>query len=254
MLPSAPAQDQAQRRGIDPRVTIPSRHGRRLQADSPYPPWCSDQGRRVATGSSLAALDGSCHSADKRSRSSTFLGPFAPPALPGFAATMDPLTPAGRLLASVTMNTVLIPTGLLASCPVPADPSVANHLSSSGGSGLVLTNRLTVAAPVGSLSLADRASGASPFPSRLATMTGRIAFVMILRTGRSPPVAPHPASRRRSYVRLRSSDPTSTRTCTTPTQNTCKRTSALTMFYWQVQAAALSWEKWINFSPGWTPR
>ena len=33
------------------------------------------------------------------------------------------------------------------------------------------------------------------------TLTGRIEFV-ILRMDRSPPVAPHPASRRRSYVRL----------------------------------------------------
>ena len=33
------------------------------------------------------------------------------------------------------------------------------------------------------------------------TLTGRIEFV-ILRMDRSPPVAPHPASRRRSYLRL----------------------------------------------------
>jgi hypothetical protein len=49
---------------------------------------------------------------------------------------------------------------------------------------------------------------ASPFPSRLTTATGRIEFALagvfqpVLRTNRSPPVAPHPASRRRSYVRL----------------------------------------------------
>ena len=35
--------------------------------------------------------------------------------------------------------------------------------------------------------------------------TGRIGFV-ILRTGRSPPVAPHPASRRRSYSRLQAGE------------------------------------------------
>src|SRR5574340_1200928 len=45
---------------------------------------------------------------------------------------------------------------------------------------------------------------ASPFPSGLATTTGRIEFV-ILRTSRSPPVALHPLSRGRSYFRLRSS-------------------------------------------------
>ena len=49
---------------------------------------------------------------------------------------------------------------------------------------------------------------ASPFPSRLATTKGRIEFALarpfqpMLRTNRSPPVALHPASRRRSYVRL----------------------------------------------------
>jgi len=49
---------------------------------------------------------------------------------------------------------------------------------------------------------------ASPLTSRLATATGRIEFAAaglrqpVLRTGRSPPVAPHPASRRRSCFRL----------------------------------------------------
>jgi len=47
----------------------------------------------------------------------------------------------------------------------------------------------------------SRSVRASPFPSRLATTSGRFGFV-ILRTGCSPPVASHPASRRRSYVRL----------------------------------------------------
>src|SRR5208337_4778510 len=54
---------------------------------------------------------------------------------------------------------------------------------------------------------------ASPFPSRLATTAGRIEFVN-LRTSRSPPVALHPLSRGRSYFRLQSSNPTSTRTYT----------------------------------------
>ena len=41
----------------------------------------------------------------------------------------------------------------------------------------------------------------SPLNRRLADTSGRIEFV-ILRTGRSPPVASHPASRRRSYDRI----------------------------------------------------
>ena len=65
---------------------------------------------------------------------------------------------------------------------------------------------------------------ASPFPSRLATTAGRIEFV-ILRTGRSPPVALHPTSRRRSYVRLQCSNPTLTGTSTLRIQHVCKRTS-----------------------------
>ncbi len=64
---------------------------------------------------------------------------------------------------------------------------------------------------------------ASPFPSRLATTTGRIEFV-ILRTSRSPSVALHPLSRGHSYFRLRSSNPISTRTCTLLIRYTHKRT------------------------------
>ena len=63
---------------------------------------------------------------------------------------------------------------------------------------------------------------ASPLPSRLATTTGRIEFV-ILRTSRSPPVALHPLSRGRSYFRLRSSNPTSTRTFTSLIRYTSPR-------------------------------
>ena len=46
---------------------------------------------------------------------------------------------------------------------------------------------------------------ASPSSSGLATGSRRIGFV-ILQTGGSPPVAPHPTSRRRSCLRLHSYD------------------------------------------------
>ena len=46
---------------------------------------------------------------------------------------------------------------------------------------------------------------ASPFTRRLAAHAGRIKFV-ILRTGRSPPVALHPVSRRGSYLRLQAGE------------------------------------------------
>ena len=59
----------------------------------------------------------------------------------------------------------------------------------------------------------DTASWTSPLPSRLVTATGRIEFAS-LRTGRSPPVALHPLSRGRSYLRLQRPDqaPVTTRT------------------------------------------
>ena len=45
----------------------------------------------------------------------------------------------------------------------------------------------------------------SSFGSRLTVMQSRIEFV-ILRTNRSPPVAPYLASRQRSYIRLRAGE------------------------------------------------
>jgi len=50
-----------------------------------------------------------------------------------------------------------------------------------------------------------RSFKASPLSSRLATGSRRNRFVL-LQTGSSPPVAPHAASRRRSYFRLQSHD------------------------------------------------
>ena len=70
---------------------------------------------------------------------------------------------------------------------------------------------------------ADGCFQASPRMSRLATALRRIRFV-ILRTAGSPPVAPHPASRRRSYLRLRSQRPAPARTCTVLTKRPHGRT------------------------------
>src|SRR5205807_10587258 len=61
--------------------------------------------------------------------------------------------------------------------------------------------------------------------SRLATALRRIRFV-ILRTAGSPPVAPHPASRRRSYLQLRSPRPAPARTSTVLTKRPHGRTHA----------------------------
>jgi hypothetical protein len=86
--------------------------------------------------------------------------------------------------------------GLPDSRPHPSVRSAANHPppSTSGFNTLPLSRR------------ASRCRvWASPFTRRLATTTGRIAFV-ILRTELSPPAASHPASRRRSCSRLRAGE------------------------------------------------
>jgi hypothetical protein len=123
------------------------------------------------------------------------------------------------------MNAVLPAPGLLASWIEPSGHSVSNHPTSPDDPGLVLDRRLTATLlreRTHSGRVPHGVTWASPPYSRLATTTGRIEFV-ILRTGRSPPVAPHPASRRRSYVRLRSSNLTSIGTSTLLSQSTCKR-------------------------------
>jgi hypothetical protein len=130
---------------------------------------------------------------------STSLHPFAPPALPGFDATMGALTPTRRLFVSLsgTMNSAWTRAGLSASWARPSDHSASNHPvgpvialthdpSASWASGILRSGfRLTLAG-----SLRDKAESSS----------------LALRTGRSPPVAPHPASRRRSFLRLQAGE------------------------------------------------
>ena len=156
--------------------------------------------RQWRDGSSLVG----CHV------TSTFLHPFAPPALPGFLATMGALTPERSALRILIRDNELRPgirSGLLASCIKPSHRSASNHLLSSPGSSLVsipeLTARSADRIPCEDLGVV----WASPLSRRLATTTGRIEFV-ILRTSGSPPVALHPLSRGRSYFRLQGSDQT----------------------------------------------
>ena len=114
---------------------------------------------------------------------STFLHPFAPPALPGFSATMSALTPVPCLeLADCT--------GLYASRSWPSKPSVSNHPDRPHGR--------FITQPLSAMGLPPSRVRASPLGRRLANRSGRIEFV-ILRTTSSLPVAPHPASRRRSF-------------------------------------------------------
>jgi hypothetical protein len=158
---------------------------------------------------------------------STFLRSFARRALPRVVAHMNVLTPeqpALRILIRDNERRAYLRSGLLASCIKPSDRSASKHLLSSLGFGLVLSRELT-ARSADRIPCGDHGViWASPLASRLATTTGRIEFV-ILRTSHSPPVALHPLSRGRSYVRLRSSNPTSTGTFTLLIRYTHKRTS-----------------------------
>jgi hypothetical protein len=128
--------------------------------------------------------------------SSTFLDPFAPPALPGLIAPMGPLTPArpvlrtGRFPAGnpARKRRRCRHAGLPASRVWPSEHSVPNHLAAPA---VAFTHNPS----------ARQAFWASPFASRLAGRPGRNGFV-ILRTARSPPVAPHLLSQGRSYFRL----------------------------------------------------
>jgi hypothetical protein len=122
---------------------------------------------------------------------SIFLEPFAPPELPGFNATMAPLTPARRPEGR------LVRAGLSASCVWPSVHSASNHPT----------------APMIAFTRYPSASWASGFPRsglRLECAGSPVGMAesssLALRTGRSPPVAPHPASRRRSYHRLQAGE------------------------------------------------
>jgi len=89
------------------------------------------------------------------------------------ALTPANLTPIGRSLR-------LLRLAFPAFRPQPRGPSASRFVSRLSASGCFQ---------------------ASPRMSRLATVPRRIRFVS-LRTAGSPPVALHPASRRRSYLRL----------------------------------------------------
>ena len=138
-------------------------------------------------------------------RVSTFLHPFAPPALPGFFATMGALTP-GRLALRPPVGYELqlgCRPGLPAFChrifrsfrlqPPTVAPTRIWGLRCRA-------YRTTSRWPPfrGRASVGLRLWGAGS-PRRQAESSLRV-----LRTNRSPPVALHPASRRRSYFRLQS--------------------------------------------------
>ena len=168
--------------------------------------------------------------------SSTSLDSFAPPALPGLNALMGPLTPAqpalrtGRFLARnpAHEHRLCRHPGLPVSRRRAFRPFRLQPPLAAPWPGLVwdhgLTARRRTRRSFASPSRDQSVIWASPPGSRLATTKGRIEFV-ILRTGRSPPVALHLLSRERSYLRLQSTDHTLTGTCTPLIQRAHRRTA-----------------------------
>ncbi len=144
--------------------------------------------RRVSTLSSLAALDGGFVVCSESAWASASLHPFAPRALPRFHATMGALTPA-RLPSR--------PAGLpayvenLPTLPSPTTPGLPDCRVWVLALGLHRVNR-QASSPVRHPSReVIGVTWASPFPSRLATATGRIEFTCVtdesFASGCSPP-------------------------------------------------------------------
>ncbi len=165
---------------------------------------------------------------------STFLHPFAPPALPGFLATMGALTPGWSALRALIRDNELRP-GVRPGLPLylafdlPTIPSSTTVLPSPhrGFRTLPQPDEPPHLSP-GQIWTDRRerrhAVGGSPLASRLPDRLGRIRFV-ILRTGHSPPVASHPSSRRRGYFRLQVCNANLVGTRTPPIKRFQRRTS-----------------------------
>ncbi len=132
-----------------------------------------------------------------RRYSSTSLPPLAPSPLRDFIATTEALTPIRPALRSLHEHRLLgeqVSLIHVSDLPIPPSPTTPQALDVDFAR---YPSSLRVSHCRGSrlhLSLAG-----SP------TLTGRIEFV-ILRMDRSPPAAPHPASRRRSCSRLQAGE------------------------------------------------
>ena len=131
-----------------------------------------------------------------RRHASTSLPPLAPSPLRDFTATMEALTPVR-----------------------PALRPLHEHRLFSEQVSLIHASDLLIIPPPTTLGLPPSLSHPTPqrvgLPTRVGPgfatesqarqLSGRIAFVF-LRTDRSPPAAPHPASRRRSGSRLQAGE------------------------------------------------
>ena len=137
--------------------------------------------------------------------SSTFLHPFAPGPLRPFLATVSALTPARSVAVVLGLSPAATPSApheqvsLIHALGLPTIPSPTTC-------GRSASPRHVTCRRVGPRWLPQGISpnGNSGLRHSLAGSprhTGRIEFVL-LRTGRSPPAALHPVSRRRSCSRL----------------------------------------------------
>ena len=97
------------------------------------------------------------------------------------------------IIKALTSACVTSQTDLPTSLIMPSDHSISNHLT--------LPCRSFHTLPVSSTGSLYWGRGFTVPLAGSPVTPGRIEFV-ILRTGRSPPVASHPASRRRSYLQL----------------------------------------------------
>jgi len=131
------------------------------------------------------------------SHASTFLPPFAPRPLRRFLATMRVLTSLGSHLTQGISPIHSTQT---------SDRSVSNHPRVHLGRFLLTLVPSAPGLPLRTVSrLHPSGLGLRLFPSRLAD-SRKPNRVPLVRTGRSPPVAPHPASLRRSFLRLSMSE------------------------------------------------
>jgi hypothetical protein len=135
---------------------------------------------------------------------SIFLRPLAPSALPGITATMDALTsesPVIRAFNPPDPVEGMIGTNHRLDGPLKIRDSDLPASRDGSSEHSVPNHRHAPAVALAHNPSARQAVRASSQMRRLASRTGRNGFVS-LRTARSPKVAFHPSSRRRSYFRL----------------------------------------------------
>ena len=134
-----------------------------------------------------------------RRYASTFLPPLAPSPLRDFIATTEALTPVRPALRPLTGCLNSVSFGEQVSLIHASGPPIIPSPTTLG-----LPSSLSHPTPQ-RVGLRTRVSPGFATESQARQLSGRIAFV-ILRTDRSPPAAPHPASWRRSCSRLQAGE------------------------------------------------